>query len=49
MPNNKLLELAKPLQQYLDEKYHHHCAVVITLDSAKVVEVQESTPLTEIK
>lgn len=47
MENNKLLEFAKPLQQYLDENYHHHCAVIVTLDSAKVVDVQESIPLSE--
>lgn len=45
--HDKLLELAKPLQEFLSENYHHHCAVVVTLDSAKVVEVQISTPLPE--
>ena len=43
--SERLLELAKPLQKFLDDNYHHNCAVVITLDNAKVVEVQESTPL----
>lgn len=41
----KLIELAKPLQEFLNENYHHNCAVVVTLDNAKVVEVQISAPL----
>ena len=43
--HEKLLELAKPIQEFLNENYHQHCAVVVTLDNAKVVEVQISTPL----
>ena len=41
----KLTELSKPLQEYLLQKYHPHCAIVVTIDDVKVVETQMRIPL----
>ena len=49
MTNNKqefekLAELSKPLQEYLLQNYHPHCAVVVTMDNVKIVETQMNVP-----
>lgn len=40
-----LEELAQPIKDILNAEYNPHCAVVITVDSVKVVSVELSTPL----
>ncbi len=40
-----LEELAQQIKDILNAEYNPHCAVVITVDSAKVVSVEFSTPL----
>ena len=42
---DKLEELSMPLKKFLEENYCQHCAVIITVDGAKVVSVETSTPL----
>lgn len=40
-----LEELAQQIKDILNAEYNPHCAVVITVDSVKVVSVEHSTPL----
>lgn len=42
-----LSDLAEPMRQYLLGKYHPHCAIIVTADNVKVVEVQKSVPLSD--
>lgn len=42
---NDLNDLAIPIQKFIEKNYNPHCAVVITVDNAKVISVELSTPL----
>lgn len=46
---DKLEKLSMPLKRFLEENYCQHCAVIITVDRAKVVSVETSTPLEDIE
>lgn len=42
--HEKLLEMSKPLIDYLKENYHPHTAIVVTGERVMVVETSVSVP-----
>lgn len=42
--HEKLLEMSKPLIDYLKENYHPHTAIVVTEERVMVVETSVSVP-----
>ena len=47
MDLNKLAVLAEPLKNYLLDNFHQNCEIRITADNVKIVEIQESIPLSD--
>lgn len=39
--DEKLKELAEPLKKYLEEHYDPHCQIVVSMDTLKIVRIEE--------
>lgn len=42
---NKLLEMCKPLVEFLKKHYDPHCTIIISYDCVKVVRDEEGAPV----